>query len=128
MMASLCISLCPTMTRKLNFTIYMYWRNLASNCRFIELFFFFHALTGMYEPPHDKTNKITFEPSEDSDQPGHPPSLIRVFAVRTKKHWVLSYPLSALRRPDQTGRMPRLICIFAGRTCHFVGFVMRRFI
>ena len=29
---------------------------------------------------------------------------------------------------DQTGRMPRLIRVFAGRTmsCHFVGFVMRR--
>ena len=36
--------------------------------------------------------------SEDSDQPGHPPSLIRVFAVRMKKVWVLSYPLSAQRR------------------------------
>ena len=37
-------------------------------------------------------------PSEDSDQPGHPPSLIRVFAVRIKKAWVLSYALSAQRR------------------------------
>ena len=36
-------------------------------------------------------------PSEDSDQPGHPPSLIRVFAVRMKKACVLSYPLSAQR-------------------------------
>ena len=27
---------------------------------------------------------------------------------------------------DQTGRMPRLIWVFAGRTCHFVGFVTRR--
>ena len=27
---------------------------------------------------------------------------------------------------DQTGRMPRNFWIFAGRTCHFVGFVMRR--
>ena len=26
---------------------------------------------------------------------------------------------------DQTGRMPRLIWVFAGRKCHFVGFVMR---
>ena len=26
----------------------------------------------------------------------------------------------------QTGQMPRLIWVFAGRTCHFVGFVMRR--
>ena len=37
-------------------------------------------------------------PNEDPDQPGHPPSLIRVFAVRMKKAWVLSYPLSAQRR------------------------------
>ena len=36
-------------------------------------------------------------PSEDSDQPGHPPSLIRVFAVRMKEAWVLSYLLSAQR-------------------------------
>ena len=34
-------------------------------------------------------------PSENSDQPGHPPSLIRVFAVCMKKSWILSYPLSA---------------------------------
>ena len=34
------------------------------------------------EPPCDKTNKLTCAPSEDSYQPGHPPSLIRVFAVR----------------------------------------------
>ena len=51
-----------------------------------------------YEPPHDKTNKMACALSEDSDQPGHPPGLIRVFAVRMKKPWVLSYPLSAQRR------------------------------
>ena len=27
---------------------------------------------------------------------------------------------------DQTGRMPRLIWVFTGSTCHFAGFVMRR--
>ena len=52
----------------------------------------------LFEPPHDKTNKMACAPSEDSDQPGHPPSLIRVFAVCMKKAWVLSYPLSAQRR------------------------------
>ena len=35
------------------------------------------------EPPHDKTNKMACAPSEDSDQPGHPPSLIRVSAVHS---------------------------------------------
>ena len=37
-------------------------------------------------------------PSEDSDQPGRPPSLISVFAVRMKKPCVLRYPLSTERR------------------------------
>ena len=39
------------------------------------------------EPPYDKTNKMAFALSEDSDQPGHPPSLIRVFAVRSMGTW-----------------------------------------
>ena len=36
-------------------------------------------------------------------------------------HWAHS------KDSDQTGRMPRLIWVFAGRTCHFVGFVTRQF-
>ena len=36
-----------------------------------------------FEPPYDKTNKMTVVPSEESDQSGHPPSLIRVFDVRS---------------------------------------------
>ena len=58
------------------------------------------------EPTHDKTNKITCTPSEDSDQP----SLIRVSAVRMKEPWVLSGFLHAdSEDSDQTGWMPRLI-------------------
>ena len=38
------------------------------------------------------------EPSKDPDQPGHLPSLIRVFAVHMKKAWVLIYLLSAQGR------------------------------
>ena len=49
------------------------------------------------EPRHDKTNKVS-APSEDSDQPGHLRSLIRIFAVCMKKSSVLSYPLSAQQR------------------------------
>ena len=38
---------------------------------------YFHSSTKTFtEPPHDKTNKMACAPSEDSDQPGHPPSLI----------------------------------------------------
>ena len=49
----------------------------------------------LYEPHRDKTNTMACAPSEDSDQPGHPSSLIRVFPVRLKKARILSYPLSA---------------------------------
>ena len=59
---------------------------------------FFSDFSVQNMSPHDKTNKMACAPSKDSDQPGHPPSLIRVFAVRMKKAWVLSYPLSAQER------------------------------
>ena len=58
-----------------------------------------------YESPHDKTNKMTFVPSEDSDQPGHPPSLIKVFAMRS----VGSFLPADNEDSDQTGPMPILI-------------------
>ena len=45
-------------------------------------------------------------PSEDLDQPRHPPSLIRVFTVRMKKAWVLSYPLRAQWRLIRLGGCP----------------------
>ena len=52
--------------------------------------------------------------SEDSDQSGHLPSLIRVLAVRMKKAWVLSYPLSTNAQADLSLRWVH---------SHFVGFV-----
>ena len=76
-----------------------------------------HIIYVTYRPSHDKTNKMTVS-SEDSDQPGHPPSLIRVFAVCMKIVWFLSYPLSAQRRlwSDWADAQARLIWVFAGRT------------
>ena len=68
--------------------------------------------------PHDKTNKVVFAPSEDSDQPGHPHC----------PQWVAEDPMflhSDNEDSDQTGHMPRLIRVFAGRKDHFVGFDMR---
>ena len=57
--------------------------------------------------------KCQVRPGKIQNQPGRPPSLIRVFAVRMKKPWVLSYPISAWWR---------LIWVFAGRTCLLVWF------
>ena len=56
------------------------------------------SLSYIIEPAHDQTNNMAYALSEDSDQPGHTPSLISVFVFRMKKPWVLSDPLSAQRR------------------------------
>ena len=72
---------------------------------------------------------MTCASSEDSDQIGiHPCSLIRIFTVRIKKAWVLSYPLSAQRGLWSDWEMPRLIWVFVGGIGHFVGFIMWRLI
>ena len=60
-------------------------------------------MAAAFEPNHDKTNKRTRVPSEDSDQSGHPPSLIRVFAVRSMGSRADS------ENSDQTEWMPKLI-------------------
>ena len=61
----------------------------------------------IFEPPHDKTNKMTVT-SEDSDQPGHPRSLISVLAVRSVAK-DRSFLHVDSEDSDQTGQMPRLI-------------------
>ena len=65
-------------------------------------------------------------PSEDSDQPGHPPSLIRVFAVYMKKPWVLSYPLRAQRRLWSDWADAQTDLSLRWTHTHFDGFVMSR--
>ena len=59
-----------------------------------------------FDLPHDKTNKMACAPSEESDQPGHLPSLIRAFTVCMKEPWVLSYPLSTQWRLWSDWGMP----------------------
>ena len=68
-----------------------------------------------FELEHDKTNKMTCAPSEDSDQPVHPCSLTRVVAVRMMKPKVFGYPWSAQERlqSDWTNTQ-------AGLSYHFV--------
>ena len=58
-------------------------------------------------------------PCENSDQHGHPPSLIRVFVCAL---WVTKDPMIVnvdSEDSDQTGRMARLIRVFAGCSGHF---------
>ena len=46
----------------------------AKDCNIVVISAYFEPK--IFEPPHDKTNKMACAPSEDTDQPGHPPSLI----------------------------------------------------
>ena len=76
------------------------------------------------EPEHNKTKKMACAPRENSDQPGHLPSLIRVFAVCSMGSFTdPSFLHADSKDSDQTGRMSRLNWVFAGHTCHFVGSV-----
>ena len=67
------------------------------------------------EPQHDKTNKMSVRPGKTQISLGIRPDW-SVFAVRMKKAWVLSYPLSAVPRLWSDWQMPRLIWVFDGRT------------
>ena len=63
-------------------------------------------------------------PSEDLDQAWHPSSLISLCCPHAERLGPYVH-IKCTAKTDQTGRMPRLIWVFAGCTCHFVGFVMR---
>ena len=74
----------------------------------------------------DKTNKMTVHPAKTQISLGIRP----VWSESTLcAQWITKDPRvlhADSECSDQTGRMPRLIWVFNGRTCHFVGFVMRR--
>ena len=75
-----------------------------------------YRCTWLFEPSRDKTNKMACAPSEDSDQPGHPPSL-----------WVLSYPTERTAKTlirlggcrdwsESSLGTHAILSVFAGRT------------
>ena len=75
------------------------------------------------EPQHDKTNKMSVRPGKTQISLGIRPDW-SVFAVRMKKAWVLSYPLSAVPRlwSDWADAQADLSLRWAHT--HFVCFVM----
>ena len=82
----------------------------------------------IFEPQNGKTNKMTCAPSEDSDQPGHPPSLISVFTVRSVGSEGPKLSSCGQRRlcPDWADAKADLSLRCAHS--HFVGFLVRRLI
>ena len=94
------------------------------NCSIESKLTWFLPFLVLFERPHDKTNKMACAPSKDSDQPGHPSSLVRVFTVRMKKPWVLSYHWAHREDlSDWADAQADLSLCWAHS--HFVGFVMR---
>ena len=78
------------------------------------------------EPPHDKNNKLTVHSAKTQISLGIRP----VWSESSLCTQLVAKDLSFLHADsedsDQTRQMPRLIRVFSGRTCHFVGFLMRQ--
>ena len=75
-----------------------------------------HWIANIYEPPHDKTNKVTVRPAKTQISLGIRP----VWSESSLcAQWVAKGPSflhADSEDSDQTGRMPRLIWVFAGCT------------
>ena len=67
-----------------------------------------------------KKQQTDCAPSEDSVQPGHQPSLIRVFAVRMKNAWVLTTHWAHSEDSDSLGA--QWFCWFCHEAAHIVFF------
>ena len=95
-------------TEKFKYPLCKFWVHIISNRQ--------SCLQTKFEPPHDKINKNGMCTSEDSDQLGIRP----VWSVFSLSAWRKLGPLAThwahSEDSDQTGRTPRLIWVFAGRT------------
>ena len=83
------------------------------------------------EPHRDKTNKMIVRPAKTQISLCIRPVWSESSPSAWRKLWCLATHWAHSEDSDQTGRtgwMPRLIWVFAGRTCHFVGFVTMRLI
>ena len=85
----------------------------------------FSCYDDIIEPPRDKTNKITVRPPKTQISLGIRPDWSESLLSARRKLGDLTTHLVHNEDSDQTGRMPRLVGVFAGRS-HFVGLVMRR--
>ena len=86
-----------------------------------------NKLQNKFEPHHDKTNRVACASSEDSDQPGHSSGLISLHCAHKES---LGPKLSTERTAKTLSRLGECpgFRVLAGRTWHFVDFVMMRLI
>ena len=69
-----------------------------------------------YDPPHDKTNKITLRPAKTQISLGMCPVWSESSLSAWRKLGSLATHWAHSEGSDQTERMPRMIFVFAGRT------------
>ena len=79
---------------------------------FINIYVFFKT----YEPPHDKTNKMAVRPAKTQISLDIRPVWSESSLSAWRKLGSLATHWAHSEDSDQTGRMPRLIWVFAGRT------------
>ena len=70
----------------------------------------------IYEPPHDKTNNVAVRPAKTQISLGIRPVWSESSLSARRKLGSLATHWAHSEDSDQTGRMPRLIWVFAGRT------------
>ena len=96
---------------------HIFFRNLLRKLEGLQYF--------LSESSHDKTNKMTVHLAKTQISLGICP----VWSESSLcPQWVAKNPSllhADSKDSDQTRQMPRLICVFAGRTCHFFGFARR---
>ena len=59
-----------------------------------------------FDPQHDKTNKMICAPSDDSDQPGHPPSMISLHCALNGKLRTHGFFMRTAKIMIRLGRCP----------------------
>ena len=124
----------PTTERKKKSNIKRKWLTSNHQVYNIELFIQFHDMTMKmvlvhimtYEPLHDKTNKMTVRPAKTQISLGICPVWSESSTCAKSVAKDPSFLHADSEDSDQTAQIPWLIRVFAGHTCHFVGFVMRR--
>ena len=77
-----------------------------------------HLQQNASEPRHDKTNKMAVRPAKNQISLGIRP-VWSVFAVRMKKAWVLSYPLSGWPGWSESSLGAHTFCWFYHVAAHF---------
>ena len=79
-------------------------------------FDFFLNVKSQFEPPYDKTNNVVERPAKTQISLGIRPVWSESSLSAWKKLGSLATHWAHSEDSDQTGRMPRLIWVFAGRT------------